>query len=271
MIKRIPLILVLSFVSVAAARAQAPVPVPVYDAVAIKPNKSGSGGVHVSTNDGRFQATNVSLLNLLENAYGIRSGLISGVSGWAASARYDINAKQIDYDPKANQTKEQRQAMMAVMLEERFHLKVHVEVKELPVYDLVVTKDGPKFKESAPEPPADPDAPKKPSGMSGNRGNMNVSGHNGAMELTSWANPMTSFVGSLSILVDRTVIDKTGLKGEYDVHMKWTSDTASPPLPDDAPPTLFTAIQEQLGLKLVPSKGPVNTLVVDHVEQPTEN
>ena len=241
--------------------------VPVYDAVAIKPNKSGSGSTRISTNDGRFQATNVSLLNLLENAYGIRSGLISGISGWADSARYDINAKQIDYDPKVNQTKEQRQAMMAALLEDRFHVKVHVEVKELPVYDLVVTKDGPKFKESSPEPAVEADAPKKPS----NRGNMNVSGRNGAMELTSWANPMTSFVGSLSNLVDRTVIDKTGLKGEYDFHLQWTSDSAPQPVADDAAPVLFTAMQEQLGLKLVPSKGPVNTLVVDHVEQPTEN
>ncbi len=223
--------------------------------------------MHVSTNDGRFQATNVSLKQLLENAYGIRSGLISGISGWADSARFDIVAKQIDYDPKVSLTKEQRQAMMAALLEDRFHVKVHVEVKELPVYDLVVTKDGPKFKASAPEAPADPDAPKKAS----NRGNMSVNGHNGAMELTSWANPMTSFVSSMSNLVDRTVIDKTGLKGDYDLHMKWTSETAPPPLPDDAPPLLFTAIQEQLGLKLVASKGPVNTLVVDHVEQPTEN
>jgi len=238
-----------------------------YDAVAIKPNKSGSGGSRISTNDGRFQATNVSLLNLLVNAYGIRVGLISGLPGWAESARYDINAKVIDYDPKASFTKEQRQAMMAAVLEDRFHVKVHIEVKELPVYDLVVTKDGPKFTESPPALPQNADEPKKPS----NRGNMGISGRDGSMELTAWANPMTNFVGSLSNVVDRTVIDKTGLKGEYDFHMKWTSDTAPQPAADDAAPLLFTAIQEQLGLKLVPSKGPVNTLVVDHVEQPTEN
>jgi uncharacterized protein (TIGR03435 family) len=166
-----------------------------------------------------------------------------------------------------SQTKEQRQAMLAAMLEERFHVKVHVEVKELPVYDLVVTKDGPKFKESPPEPAADPETPKKPS----DRGNMSVNSHNGNSELTTNAVPMLDLVSSLSNMVDRTVIDKTGLKGEYDIHLKYTSENAPQPLPDDAPPVLFTAIQEQLGLKLVASKGPVNTLVVDHVEQPTEN
>jgi uncharacterized protein (TIGR03435 family) len=239
---------------------------PVYDAVAIKPNKSGSGSTRISTNDGRFQASNVSIVQLVAYAYDIRTGLISGISGWADSARYDINAKQIDYDPKVSETKEQRQAMMAAMLVERFHLKAHVEVKELPVYDLVVTKDGPKFKEN-PAPPPDPDDPKKSS----SRGNTGINGHNGNIELTATAIPVAGLVGALSNQIDRTVIDKTGLKGDYDFHMKFTSENSQPPLPDDAPPLLFTAIQEQLGLKLVASKGPVNTVVVDHVEQPTEN
>jgi uncharacterized protein (TIGR03435 family) len=246
--------------------AQAPAAAPVYDAVTIKPNKTGSGRTSISTDDGRFHAENVSLLQLAAYAYDIRTGLISGFTGWADSARFDINAKQIDYDPKVKETKEQHQEMMAALLAERFHLKVHVEVKDLPVYDLVVAKDGPRFKES-PAPPPDPDDPKKSSG----RGNTSVNGHNGNIELTATAIPVAGLVGSLSNQIDRTVIDKTGLKSEYDFHLKFTSENAQPPLPDDAPPLLFTAIQEQLGLKLVASKGPVNTLVVDHVEQPTEN
>jgi uncharacterized protein (TIGR03435 family) len=132
---------------------------------------------------------------------------------------------------------------------------------------VVLTKDGPKFKESPLAPPVDPDGPKKPL----MRGDMNTNGRGGSMGMTAPANSMTSFAESLSYMVDRTVIDKTGLKGEYDLHMKWTSDTAPQPAADDAAPLLFTALQQQLGLKLAPSKGPVKTLVVDHVEQLTEN
>jgi uncharacterized protein (TIGR03435 family) len=204
---------------------------------------------------------------LLSIAYGIRTGLVSGLSGWADSARFDINAKQIDYDPKVSYTKEQTRAMLATMLEDRFHVKVHIEVKELPVYDLVVTKDGPKFKEN-PAPPVDPNAP---DDAKKGRGNTGINGRNGNIELTATAIPITGLVSALSNQIDRTVIDKTGLKGEYDFHLKWTSENAPQPVADDAPPLLFTALQEQLGLKLVASKGPVNTLVVDHVEQPTEN
>jgi uncharacterized protein (TIGR03435 family) len=129
------LFLLLLFVPHTVAHAQAPAPQLAYDVITIKPNDSGSDDTSTAMESSSFQASNVPIKRLLENAYGIRDGLISGLSRWAESARYDINAKQVDYDPKVTQTKEQKQAMMAALLEDRFHMKVHVEVKELPLYD----------------------------------------------------------------------------------------------------------------------------------------
>jgi bla regulator protein blaR1 len=100
---------------------------------------------------------------------------------------------------------------------------------------------------------------------------MNTHSSNGVMDLTANAVKLKNLTNVLSNQLDRNVIDKTGLTGEYDLHLKWTPDNAPQPIADDAPPLLFTAIQEQLGLKLQPGKGPVDTLVVDHVDQPTEN
>jgi uncharacterized protein (TIGR03435 family) len=229
-----------------------------YDAVTIKPNKSVGTGTSVNVDDDAYRARNVSIMHMLVNAYEIRPGLISGLPGWADSARFDVAAKIVDYDPKSNLTREQRRAMLAAMLEERFHLKVHIETKELPVYELVLAKDGSKLKAS-------------PGPVGVDSGNMDVHSSGGIVELSAAGVPMASLALNLSAPLDRTVIDKTGLKGGYDFHLKWTADNAPQPLPDDAPPLLFTAIQEQLGLRLQAAKGPVDTLVVDHVEMPTEN
>jgi uncharacterized protein (TIGR03435 family) len=236
-----------------------------FDAVVIKPDKSGSGSTRISSRDASFQATNVSLKDLLINAYPVREArLIYGLPAWAESAHFDITAKVVDPDKTVydNLTREQRKAMLALVLEDRFHLKVHVETKTLPVYEMVVVKDGPKFQESVP-PATDPDKPKPGFGP----GSVNT----GRGEYTANTVPLSSLTFYLSYALDRTVIDKTGLAGKYSLHLKFTPDDAPQPLPDDAPPPLFTALQEQLGLKLQPSKGPVETLVVDHVEPPTEN
>jgi len=261
----------------ALGRAQSPVPMPaspplVYDAVSIRANTSGSGGISVNTSADSIRITNMPLKQLLVNAYGIREGLISGLPGWADKARFDVNAKVLDRDAAELKklTNEQRRAMMLALVEERFHVKAHVEVKTLPVYELVCSKDGPKFKESTAL-PYDPNAdPAKPRGKSAGSMSMRPG------EMTSWGMELTQLTGTLAGVLERNVIDKTGLTGKYDLHLRWTPDNAPAPMlngaPDpDPPPPLFTALQEQLGLKLVAAKGPVETLVVDHVEQPTEN
>jgi uncharacterized protein (TIGR03435 family) len=236
-----------------------------FDAVVIKPDKSGSGSTRMSSRDSSFQGTNVSLKDLLINAYPVREArLIYGLPAWAESAHFDVTAKVVDPDVKVYDklTREQRQAMLALMLEDRFHLKVHVETKTLPVYEMVVAKDGPKFQESVPS-AADPDKPKPAFGP----GSVNT----GRGEYTANTVPLSSLAFYLSYALDRTVIDRTGLAGKYSLHLKFTPDDAAQPVPDDAPPPLFTALSEQLGLKLQAAKGPVETLVVDHVEPPTEN
>jgi len=236
-------------------------PLPVYDAAVIKVNKSLARGTDVDRDDTTFRATNVPLTHLLVNAFGIRPGLISGLPAWANSLRWDVNAKVTDPDMKVmqNLSRQQQQQMLAALLAERFHLKTHIEFKTLPVYELVVAKNGPKLKVSAVAP--DSTAP----------GDMDV--HN--TDLRATGVKLSDFAMNLSAPLDRTVIDKTGLTGRYDFRLQWTPDNVANNAADngaaDAPPTLFTAIQEQLGLKLQPAKGPVPTLVIDHVEQPTEN
>ncbi|QMV18483.1 TIGR03435 family protein [Granulicella sp. 5B5] len=247
--------------------AQQPAPsLPVYDTVVIKQSDSLVRGNHTDVDDTTFQATNVSLKHLLVNAYGIREGLMFGLPGWASSSRFDITAKVTDPDLKTlrSLTREQRQAMLAAVLVDRFHLKTHTEIKTLPVYEMIVAKGGPKLKVSAvPSDPANPDRP----GL----GNMNV--HNTTIIATGVT--LSELAGNLAFPLDRTVIDKTGLTGRYDFQLQWTPDNAANGAADsgaaDLPPDLFTAMQEQLGLRLQAAKGPVETLVVDHVEQPTQN
>ncbi len=122
--------------------------------VSIVPNKSDSGNSGLTTHDGTFSAENVSLKSLLSGASGIRQGLISGVPGWAETARYDIHAKIVEPDIAVLKKlkKEQRAAMLATILEDRFQVKTHIETKLMPVYDLVLAKNGSKLKET-PRPP----------------------------------------------------------------------------------------------------------------------
>lgn len=234
------------------AHAQAPAQPPAYDIVSIKPNKTGSGSWGIHSGDGRFSATNVSLQSLLVTAFDVKEYLISGVPKEFNSARFDIEAKIVEPDLPALKklTEQQERAMVLPILTERFHFKSHAETKILPVYELVLLPVGPKFK-----PAADP-----------NSGSMHTENRN----LTAAGIPMTSLANLLSYQVQRTVLDKTGLAEHYDLTLKWSPEDDPDPQPN-SPPALFTALQEQLGLKLRPGKGPVETLVVDHVEMPTEN
>jgi uncharacterized protein (TIGR03435 family) len=234
---------------------------PIFDVATIKPNKTGSGNVNIDSNDSTYRGENVSIAMLMEQAYGIRKNLISGFPGWAQSDRYDIVAKSVDADPVVlkNLTLPQRRAMLRQLLEERFHLTTHIEVKTLPVYDLIVAKNGVLFKDS---PHVD--------GESDSDDNESMSVKN--QNMTATRCKMTDLADFLTDVVERKVIDKTGLPGHYDLHLKWQREDA--PHADNGAeelPTVFTAVQEQLGLKLEADKGPVDTLVVDHIEVPTEN
>lgn len=226
---------------------------PVYDVVSIKQNKSGDGSFGWRGSADSYTGTNLSVKSLLQAAYDIKPDLISGVSGPIDSARFDVIAKIVDPDPAVMKelTDKQRQAMLLPFLIERFRLKAHTEIKMLPVYELTVIPGAPKLKQSS-------DSSKQGWGIN-QRGVLNAT----YLSITSLASLLTD-------IVHRTVIDKTGLTGNYDLVLKWSQDVDSDSTTDTGP-SVFTALPEQLGLKLKTAKGPVETLVVDHVAMPSEN
>lgn len=243
---------------------------PSYDVVAIHENRSGSSNSSAHWGDDAYIAENTTLTFLLTNAYGIRQELMSGLPSWANSVHFNINAKISDPDIDAIKklSREQRNAMIAELLKERFHLRAHIEPKTLPVYDLVIAKGGPKLKQNNTPLPTSFDAGKTQSGPPPG----SISGTDTGV--TAVAVPISMFAENLAFRLQRNVIDKTGLTGRYDIDLKWTPvelDGKTGGITDNVAPNLFTALQEQLGLKLEPSKGPVDALVIDHVEMPTEN
>ncbi len=232
-----------------------------YDVVSIKPNVSGSGSMRISARETTFQATNTSLKMMLVNAYGVRDALISGLPKWAESARWDINAKIVDPLPEVASSKLSREQSTELyrtkvqsILNDRFHLKAHKETRILPLYELVVIPGPLRFKKSEP-------SEEEHSGINVHNRNM-----------TGTAIPLSAFAGFLSDQVGRTVMDKTGLEGTYDFTLKWSPDELAEAAKEtgiiDRPPEIYTALQEQLGLKLVSGKGSSEVLVVDSVEQP---
>ena len=231
---------------------------PIFDISSVKWNKSGSHSTHISSTDAFYRATNVNLKMLLQNAYNIRPELISGLPSWTDDAHFDIEAKVLDPTTVEHLAPGQRAAMMRQLLEDRFHLKAHIEQKTLPVFDLVVAKSGSKLT------PSPPDLPKS-------RGT-GINSHNNELDAHDIA--MSAFADALTHQVDCTVIDKTNLTGKFDLTLKFAhEDNSAAPHGDssDDLPSIFTAVQEQLGLKLEPRRMPVEVLVIDHVERPTEN
>ena len=246
----------------ASAQKDAELKAPAYEIVSIKPSEShNNGGSWQSTPDG-FRITGLPLESLIFGAYGIiMESQVSGMPGWVELDEYDIEAK-VDADTaerwKKLSDKERQQQegfMMQSLLIDRCKLKAHRETKVLPIYNLVIAKDGLKMKEA----PADEGRAETVTGA----------------QITAKATSIGDLASSLSGTVDRIIVDKTELTAKYDFTLKWTPDDA-PKLVNgesalDAGPSIFTALQEQLGLKLVPAKGPVETLVIDHMEKPSAN
>lgn len=204
---------------------------------------------------------------------------ISGYPDWVSSAVYDIDAKEDETTTAAleklppDERVRQVRRMVQALLGERFHLRVSHRTSEIPVYALVVAKGGPKLKPSTAAPMGNetPHAGERPRGGGFFRG--------GPGELHCDGATLDFFAsGPLSQLPEtdgRVVINKTGLTGNYEFTLKWTPEGSGPagqaPPPDNSGPGLFTAIEEQLGLKLVSQKGSVETLVVESVDRPSAN
>ena len=219
---------------------------------------------------------------LLAMAYGVQADLISGAPDWVNTEKYDIDLKLSDSPapvaPKApGGIGDQRlQLALQSFLADRFKLTVHRETKNLPVYDLVVADGGPKLKETEP-------AFLNPNGINGPEGPLPAKGmmKMGPGELTSQGTTIAPLLEQLSWQLGHTVVDRTGLKGNYDFSLRWKPGqgeagmmkvTAGPPDTDassaSSETTLFNAVEDQLGLKLVPQTAPMQVLVIDHVEKP---
>ncbi|HEX5227330.1 MAG TPA: TIGR03435 family protein [Bryobacteraceae bacterium] len=265
------------------AFAQTPAPRPEFEVASIKLNKSATPFVRVQPpRGGRFSATNIPIQFLVTMAYRIKDFQLSGAPAWWTSERYDIEAKA-----DGNPATEQMLTMLQSLLEDRLQLKIHRETKELQVYALVVSKPG-KLHPAEGECPPRPDGPlpaiqpgKLPSPPCG--GFFMFPGR-----LTGQKVNIEALIDPLSRFTQKIVLDKTGLTGKYDINLEYTPDQSQlpgglgpggpappglPPLPPIDPngPTLTTALQEQLGLKLESQKGPVEMIVIDHVERPSEN
>ena len=231
---------------------------PAFDVVSVKTNKQNCDSNSVRTSPGRFTAQCNTLLNLLFNAFpAVKPNVpIPGMPGWGDSAHFDVDAvadgdtiAAIEKLPR-QEWRKQEQLMLQAALADRFKLRTHVETREGPIYELVLAKGGCKMK-NAP-------ASETSRGYSWGHGMIQIR-----------TGPISSLLFALSDNLGRTVVDKTGLTGNFDIDLKWTPDDQQGTA--DAGPTLFTALEEQLGLKLVPARGPVDTFVIDHVERPTPN
>ena len=229
-----------------------------YDVVSVHVNKTGGGDSSWGTNNGGYRGTNVSVKWLIQDAYALPTDdLITGMPGWASAAKFDIEAK-MDAETIAtlkNLSKKEgahrEELMMQALLADRFGLKVHHETRELQVYQLVLAKSGSKMKEAKTD----------------DGGSLNVNNQS----LTATGATMENFCQFLSQQLHRKVEDKTGLAGKYDFTLQWLPDEAAGESAGttgaNSLPTLFTALQEQLGLKLESRKGLIEVLVVDHAER----
>ena len=304
-VKRFRAALVALVAGSAALAAQTPqtpqsAPAPEFEVASIKPNNSGDGRVMMQVQPGRYQATNVTLRLLIRNAYQLQDFQITGGPSWIASDHFDIVAKMPDgfqpptAPPAPGSGPSPVQLMMRALLAERFKLVVRNETKDAPIYALVLARSdgklGPALKKSdvdcaaviaaargrgrgpAPGPPQPGE--RMPCGIRIGPGNMSVGG-----------STLAQFANSLGMFAGRIVQDRSGLTGAWDIDLTWTPDQMPqrPPGAGDAPPlingvavdpngpSLFTAVQEQLGLKLDSQRGPVEMVVIDRAEKPVED
>jgi uncharacterized protein (TIGR03435 family) len=199
----------------------------------------------------RVSGTAITLIDLITYAYDLRHDQISGGPNWANSLRYDVTAKA---EGDATPTREQARLMMQALLADRFQLQTHRDVKEFPVYALVVGKSGHKLK------PSSADA----------TGRNFVNAGSAGMHMETAKGTMDQLARQLTNTAGRRVINRTGLDGLWAYKMDWLP-AGQAAAPDSDTVSLFTAIQEQLGLRLEPTKAPIELLIIDRAEKPAEN
>jgi uncharacterized protein (TIGR03435 family) len=238
-------------------------PAQTFEVASVKPADPDRRGTTINFPNGTFNATGVTVKNCITLAYDIPSFQLAGGPSWIGDQRYDIVAKVAAGAVKASRDPErlpQMRAALQALLADRFQLVIHRETKMIPGYALVVAKSGLKLKETTDD--GSPD-------FGSNRGKFTA--HEISMELLA---------RNLAGLLSRPVADTTGIKGVFDLNLEWTPDevqspakpggeAAEPPAPGG--PSIFTALQEQLGLKLETQRTPVEMIVIDRIEKPTSN
>jgi uncharacterized protein (TIGR03435 family) len=227
---------------------------PTFEVATIKPAApSPDGHIHINyPPDGRFSAINITLSALMQWAYDMPEKQILDGPSWLTTTRFDIQAKA-DAEGQmqrfaSDQHQDLKRHMVQTLLADRFKLKLHQETRTMPAYDLVLANGGSKLQ------------PSKSNGKSISSGRTYFKGQG----LTT-----TIIAQQLSQITGRIVVDKTNLTDRYDLELRWTPDDE--PAADNSAPSLFTAIREQLGLKLEPAKEPVPVLIIDQVDPPTPN
>jgi uncharacterized protein (TIGR03435 family) len=275
-------VVLLMAVAAVTVRAQERIPAgplvngPTFDVVSIKRvNEIRTSRSVGERPGGQFVLSGVAIAALIRTAYPADTTDLIGAPDWVLNEIYDLTAKAA-----SEVSREQMTAMQRALLAERFKLAVHYEVQERPVYALVLARAdgrlGPNIKKSD----LDCDAiqaarragskeafPETSNGAPAC--GMSMRGEQG-MTVLLGARPLSALAGPLSSPSGRVVVDKTGLKGNYDMTLRYV-DRPSPNAPPDAPPDIFTAVQEQLGLKLESDRAPLKILVIDRIERPTEN
>lgn len=257
---------------------------PTFEVASVKANKSGDGNGNMrGVGSDRVVATNMPLRPMITFAYQVAGYQLIGGPGWLTTERYDINAKMeappasvIPFIPGST-TPNPMQLALRHLLEDRFKLRTHRETREMDIYALVMARPGggpgPGLKPTTQDcskaveaqrpgaPP--PGAPGQPfCGISGSPGRVKFGGL-----------PASSFATALAGPAGRMVVDRTGMTGSWDFELTFAPENRGPDAPPADPnaPSFFTAIQEQLGLRLESTKGPVDVLVIDSVEKPTED
>ena len=254
----------------AGSHSEAPAISPVFDVAAIRQKNSdhtARSHIYSSPGDGSFRAINVPMKMLLQFAFGLPETRIFGGPEWLSSIKFDVDAKaDSTVDARmstlsGDEAKLEKQKMVRALLADRFKLIYHMETRELPIYSLVQAKGGSKLQ------------PSKSNGTT-------VDSWNNKIDVRGGDNTVALLAEELSKRLGRVVIDKTGIQGRYDILLSWTPDdgTVSPSnagsgisASADSGPSIFTAIQEQLGLKLESQRGPVQVLVIDNIDMPTAN
>ncbi len=251
--------------------------IPSYELVSIHKTQDTNAPSYIHPDPDGLTVGATSLRSLIGEAYGFSLGQLSdqqwvGAPGWAKTQLFDIHAKvdsaqvpklkeltkaetmMLSVQEIVSRTPSFRMVMLQRLLEDRFRLKVHYEQRVMPLYEMTVAKGGVRMKTAR---PADPE-----------HGSMSMS--NG--KLVGENVPMALIPVMFALELERPVEDKTSVGGNFDFELHWTAmgetDAGNG---DESAPSLFTAVQEQMGLKLQPGKGPVWVIVVDHAEMPSEN